>query len=197
MKDPDGRLEGDRPRETDEAHRQEPLLTWDRAFAAGSAAAGGKGWNLARLARYGFAVPRGGVVAASVCAELFRAPDVAALAAPLATVTPDEVGSDDVQARLAALLDLVVRTGLPPAARAAVGRFLNEAGLEGRPFAVRSSAAAEDGAGAAFAGVHESFLGGACCARPTTAGGCVGTTCSWRPPPTPAGPRCSCAPRRW
>ena len=148
-----------RPRDTPEAHPQEQVLTWDRAFPAGSAAAGGKGWNLARLARYGFAVPRGGVVAASVYAELFRTPDVAALAAPLAAVTPDEVGSDDVQARLAALRDLVVRTGLPPAARAAVGRFLNETGLADRPLAVRSSAAAEDGAGAAFAGIHESYLG--------------------------------------
>ena len=159
MKDPDGRLAAERPREADEAHRQEPLLTWDQAFAAGSAAAGGKGWNLARLVRYGFAVPRGGVVAASVYAELFRTPDIAALAAALAAVTPDEVGSDDVQARLAALRDLVVRTGLPLAARAAVGRFLTEAGLEGRLLAVRSSAAAEDGAGAAFAGIHESLLG--------------------------------------
>ena len=160
MKGPASRLPADGPpRHTPEAHRQDQVLTWEQAFAAGSAAAGGKGWNLARLARYGFAVPRGGVVAASVYAELFRTPDVAALAARLATVTPDEVGGDDVQARLAALRDLVVRTGLPPAARAAVGRFLEEAGLEGRPLAVRSSAAAEDGAGAAFAGVHESFLG--------------------------------------
>ena len=148
-----------RPRDTPEAHRQEQVLTWDQAFSAGSAVAGGKGWNLARLARYGFPVPRGGVVAASVYAELFRTPDVAALAAPLAAVTPDEVGNDDVQARLAALRDLVVRTGLPPVARAAVGRLLSEAGLEGRRLAVRSSAAAEDGAGAAFAGVHESYLG--------------------------------------
>ena len=152
-------LAGGRPRDTPEAHRQEQVLTWDQAFAAGSAAAGGKGWNLARLARYGFAVPRGGVLAASVYAELFRTPAIAALAAALAAVTPDEVGSDDVQARLAALRGLVVRTGLPPAARAAVGRFLNEAGLDGRPLAVRSSAAAEDGAGAAFAGIHESLLG--------------------------------------
>ena len=159
MKDPDGRFAAERPRESDEAHRQEPLLTWDQAFAAGAAVAGGKGWNLARLARYGFAVPRGGVVAASVYAELFRTPDIAALAAALAAVTPDEVGSDDVQARLAALRDLVVRTGLPPDAREALGRFLNETGLDGRPLAVRSSAAAEDGAGAAFAGIHESLLG--------------------------------------
>ena len=157
MKDPDSRSIADRPR--DEVHEREPLLTWDQAFAAGSAMAGGKGWNLARLARYGFPVPRGGVVAASVYAELFRTPEVAALAAPLATVTPDEVASNDVQARLAALRDLVVRTGLPPAAGAAVGRFLNETRLADRPLAVRSSAAAEDGAGAAFAGIHESYLG--------------------------------------
>ncbi len=135
------------------------LLTWDQAFAAGPAVAGGKGWNLARLVRYGFAVPRGGVVAASVYTELFRTPDVAALAAPLATATLDDIGNGDLDGRLAALRELVVRTGLPPAARAAVGRFLNEAGLEGRPLAVRSSAAAEDGVGAAFAGIHESYLG--------------------------------------
>ena len=135
------------------------MLTWDQAFAAGSAVVGGKGWNLARLARYGFPVPPGGVVAASVYAQLFRTPDVAALAAPLATVTPDDVGSADVQARLAALRDLVVRTGLPPATRAELGRFLNRAGLDDCPLAVRSSATAEDGADAAFAGVHESCLG--------------------------------------
>ena len=137
----------------------DPLLTWDEAFAASSAAVGGKGWNLARLARYGFTVPRGGVVAASVYAELFRTADVAALAAPLATVTPADVERADVQAQLATLRDLVIRTGLPPAVRQAVGRFLARAGLEGRPLAIRSSAVAEDGADAAFAGVHESHLG--------------------------------------
>ena len=135
------------------------LLTWDQAFAAGSAVAGGKGWNLARLVRYGFAVPPGGVVAASVYAELFRKPDVAALAAPLATATLDDIGNGDLDGRLAALRELVVRTGLSPATRAAVGRFLDQTGLGDRPLAVRSSAVAEDGAAAAFAGVHESCLG--------------------------------------
>ena len=141
------------------ADPHDPLLTWDDAFTAGAAVVGGKGWNLARLARYGFAVPRGGVVAASVYAELFRTAEVAALAAPLATLTPADVERADVQAQLAALRDLVIRTGLPPAVRQAVGGFLDRAGLEGRPLAVRSSAVAEDGAGAAFAGVHESHLG--------------------------------------
>ncbi len=144
---------------TREADPHDPLLTWDAAFAAGSAVVGGKGWNLARLVRYGFAVPRGGVMAASVYTDLFRTADVAALAAPLAAVAPDDVERADVQTQLAALRDRVVRAGLPPAVHEAVGRFLAQAGLEGRPLAVRSSAVAEDGADAAFAGVHESRLG--------------------------------------
>jgi rifampicin phosphotransferase len=38
------------------------LLTWEEAFGAGPLVCGGKGYNLARLARYGFRVPRGGVL---------------------------------------------------------------------------------------------------------------------------------------
>jgi len=38
------------------------ILSWKEAFAAGPARCGGKGWNLARLARYGFKVPAGGVL---------------------------------------------------------------------------------------------------------------------------------------
>ena len=90
---------------TGESDPSAPLLTWDQAFAAGTAVVGGKGWNLARLVRYGFAVPRGGVVAASVYAELFRTADVAALAAPLAAVTARGAERADVQAQLAALRD--------------------------------------------------------------------------------------------
>ena len=150
--------DGRRPQSTDAGAARDLVLTWDKAFAAGIPVVGGKGWNLARLVRYGFAVPSGGVVAASVYTELFRAPDVAALAEPLATVPADEIDNEDVRARLAALRDCVIRTGLTSATRAAVGRFLSQAGLDDRPVAVRSSAVAEDGTDAAFAGVHESCL---------------------------------------
>ena len=139
--------------------QREQFLTWDEAFAAGPAVVGGKGWNLARLVRYGFAVPPGGVVPTSVYTELFRAPAVAALAAPLGAATLDDIGSHELAARLDALRELVIRTGVSPATRAAVGRFLEQAGLEQRPLAVRSSAVAEDGAVTAFAGIHESYLG--------------------------------------
>ena len=151
--------DGRRLQSNDAAGGRGPVLTWDEAFAAGIPVVGGKGWNLARLVRYGFAVPSGGVVAASIYTELFRAPDVAALAEPLATVTADEIDNEDVRARLATLRACVIRTGLTSAARAAVGRFLSQAGLDDRPVAVRSSAVAEDGTDAAFAGIHESYLG--------------------------------------
>ena len=38
------------------------FLNWPEAYLAGPDACGGKGYNLARLARYGFRVPRGGVL---------------------------------------------------------------------------------------------------------------------------------------
>ena len=39
-------------------------LSWQEAYQAGAAVCGGKGYNLARLARYGFRVPRGFVLPA-------------------------------------------------------------------------------------------------------------------------------------
>jgi pyruvate,water dikinase len=38
------------------------FLDWQEAYGAGPSVCGGKGFNLARLARYGFRVPRGGVL---------------------------------------------------------------------------------------------------------------------------------------
>ncbi len=40
------------------------MLTWKEAFDAGPARCGGKGYNLARLHRYGFGIPDGGVLPA-------------------------------------------------------------------------------------------------------------------------------------
>jgi len=40
------------------------FLSWHDAYEAGASVCGGKGYNLARLARYGFRVPRGGVLPA-------------------------------------------------------------------------------------------------------------------------------------
>jgi pyruvate,water dikinase len=38
------------------------FLSWPGAYQAGASVCGGKGYNLARLARYGFRVPRGSAI---------------------------------------------------------------------------------------------------------------------------------------
>lgn len=38
------------------------FIDWVKAYDAGTQSVGGKGWNLARLVRYGFKVPPGGVL---------------------------------------------------------------------------------------------------------------------------------------
>ena len=48
------------------------FLGWKQAYEAGPAACGGKGYNLARLARYGFRVPRGGVLPAGASVSAIR-----------------------------------------------------------------------------------------------------------------------------
>ena len=38
------------------------FISWDQAFKSGAIQVGGKGWNLARLDRFGFKIPPGGVL---------------------------------------------------------------------------------------------------------------------------------------
>ncbi|HEV2445862.1 MAG TPA: PEP/pyruvate-binding domain-containing protein, partial [Candidatus Sulfopaludibacter sp.] len=85
------------------------FLSWQEAYRAGPNVCGGKGYNLARLARYGFRVPRGGVLP---------------VGAPLS----------------------------------AIRQGMERLGFADAKVAVRSSATAEDGARASFAGIHRSFL---------------------------------------
>ncbi|KLU58759.1 phosphoenolpyruvate synthase [Peptococcaceae bacterium CEB3] len=42
------------------------FFSWPEAFLTDTETVGGKGWNLARLDRYGFGIPRGGVLSAAV-----------------------------------------------------------------------------------------------------------------------------------
>ena len=110
------------------------ILTWDEAFAAGPQVSGGKGYNLARLARYGFRVPAGGVLPASVYRRTMS----------------DPVRRTAIQRGEPAALD--------PDVRAAVCDFLDRHGLVGDRIAVRSSATAEDSTRASFAGIYLTLL---------------------------------------
>jgi len=56
------------------------VLAWEEAFTAGPETCGGKGYNLGRLHRYGFRIPRGGVIPAGWYAEILKLAPEGALA---------------------------------------------------------------------------------------------------------------------
>lgn len=123
------------------------ILTWEETFQAGPARCGGKGFNLARLHRYGFAVPRGGVLPAGVYSEFIHSFGIgrfSSIAADEAVAAAKDLG---------ALRAQIERARLPDNVRDAIRGFLPDATL-----AIRSSAVAEDGMKASFAGIHRSTL---------------------------------------
>jgi pyruvate,water dikinase len=135
-----------------------PLLSYAEAERAGPSVVGGKGWSLGRLARYGFPVPDGAVLAADAYRAHLEASHLGTQRAALAGVPATEADSPAAVARLDAIRARIEATPLPSAVVEAIGAFLDRSGLGARPLAVRSSATAEDGAEASFAGIHESVL---------------------------------------
>jgi rifampicin phosphotransferase len=138
----------------------DPVLDWAGAYAAGRAIVGGKGWNLARLDRYGFPVPRGVVVRTvayeAVMAHARRTSGDAC--ERLARVGEDEVNDDTVVADLDSVRRAILMSPLPASVVAAVDDALGQTLRDGLAVAVRSSVADEDGHDASFAGIYESIL---------------------------------------
>jgi rifampicin phosphotransferase len=127
-------------------------LTWAEASEAGPLRAGGKGWNLGRLHRYGFPVPPGAVLTAEAYREHLAGCGVAA-SLPLTGI--DDVTAPDAAARLEAVRAAIAAAPLPAPVRETA--LALAAGLR-FPLAVRSSATGEDGAAASFAGIHRTYL---------------------------------------
>ncbi|MHC4342817.1 MAG: PEP/pyruvate-binding domain-containing protein, partial [Planctomycetota bacterium] len=116
------------------------LLGYEEAIRSGVEVVGAKALNLARLARYGFAVPEGFVVPAEVYRQ--RLGEI----------------SHDRRSDLEAVRDLLRNGSLHgPSARSIEAR-LEELGWSKTPLAVRSSAVGEDGTLRSFAGIHASRL---------------------------------------
>lgn len=135
------------------------VLDWERAVTAGPQVVGGKGWNLARLARYGFRVPQGVVLVAAAYEAFIEQNGLRELVKDVADrLTADDLTTPAGQERLNALRNGMRKGILPLEVTAAVLAGLAGAGLAGQPLAVRSSATHEDGEQATFAGIHDSFL---------------------------------------
>ena len=119
------------------------LSGWKSILEAGLTHVGGKAWNLARLARYGFAIPAGQAIPATAYRQWLAAsrlePELIA-----AAEQPDDQ-------RAAALAAVTARLAEIPSG-------VDLSVLAGGPLAVRSSALQEDAATTSFAGIHISCL---------------------------------------
>lgn len=133
-----------------------PLAAFGRADLA---VAGGKAANLGELIRAGFPVPDGFVVTTDAYADVLDALDLhaAILALVPADAPGDGSGQDEAYATAAeAIADLITARPVPDAVAARITAAYRALG-DG-PVAVRSSATAEDLAGASFAGQQDTYL---------------------------------------
>ena len=132
------------------------VLAFQRVALSDSARVGGKSAHLGDLARAGFAVPPGYAITTEAFDALVR-DRVDALLAGL-----DLADIDGVERRSEAARELVEGLEIPTEIREAIAGAYDElgklVGLDEPPVAVRSSAVAEDGADASFAGMQSTFL---------------------------------------
>lgn len=135
------------------------FLSWPEAFQAGVEAAGGKGWNLGRLDRYGFNVPAGGVLTAGAYQSFIEENNLLeAIEKITQSVNVDNIGDKDVEEEFHLIREKIKAGRISPYIQEELTAKLKKSGIIDRPLAVRSSATAEDSGKASFAGVHESFL---------------------------------------
>ncbi len=135
------------------------FFNWSEAFTAGVEAVGGKGWNLARLERYGFTVPVGGVLSADAYKAFIKENNLSGDIAKIsARVTVANITEKEIEEELLKLREKIKAGLFPVYIQEELIAELKGMGILSKPLAVRSSATCEDSARASFAGMHDSFL---------------------------------------
>ena len=134
------------------------FLNWDEAFNATAAQVGGKGYNLARLHRYGFQIPAGGVLTSRVYRDFLESNRVSDHINVVALIKAESVLDPAIEKTLTEIREKISNGQVPEICIQELSKQLTSLKLADKPVAVRSSATAEDSATASFAGVHESFL---------------------------------------
>ena len=135
------------------------FLNWDEAFKAGVEAAGGKGWNLGRLQRYGFNVPVGGVLAAGAYQSFMAENNLSDYPVEITqNITIDNIEEKETKQKLHLIREKIEAGHIPGYIEEELIANLKDMGILDKPLAIRSSATAEDSGKASFAGIHDSFL---------------------------------------
>ena len=135
-----------------------PIVRWFADLGrTDTAEVGGKGANLGELTKAGLPVPPGFVVTASAYLASMDAGGVRAELQECFDDTRERADDPEALAQGAARLrDLVRKAGLRDDVRNAVREAFEQLGTD-VAVAVRSSATAEDTAGASYAGMHETY----------------------------------------
>ncbi len=133
-----------------------PLLLrqWDEIIAAGVEQAGGKGWNLAQLARYGLPVPKVMIIPVRVAQQWLGNSGLKESVAQAVEC----MLNDGNQELLLELQESLLSVALPAGLLHSINEAITDSSWHAQPLAIRSSAAAEDSATASFAGIHRSRL---------------------------------------
>ena len=129
------------------------FLTWDEAFLSGVQQVGGKGWNLGRLAQYGFKIPIGGVLTISAYDEFIKHNRLQDMVDNISqSVTAGNIEETHNQDSLSQLREKIKVSSLPQPIIEELKTRLDSLGIFERPLAIRSSASAEDSAKALLCG---------------------------------------------
>jgi pyruvate,water dikinase len=135
------------------------LFNWDEASQFGVQVVGGKGWNLGRLARYGFRVPKGGVLTTQAYEEFIEQNKLQDLIENISkSLNAGNRDEAEFKGSLVQLRERIIVSTIPQQIVDDLTIKLSNQGILERPLAVRSSASAEDSMNMSFAGIHESFL---------------------------------------
>jgi phosphoenolpyruvate synthase/pyruvate phosphate dikinase len=118
---------------------------------------GGKGANLARLARMGAPVPPGLCVTTTAFWRFLEVNGLLTQFESLSVIAGVETESEQVKLKLASLRQAIAEAEMPEQLTGALVQALRELSAEAR-FAVRSSATSEDLEEASFAGQYDTFL---------------------------------------
>lgn len=134
------------------------IFDYEKTYELGADMVGGKAWNMARLSRWGFCVPRGIVVATTLYEEVLQRPKISKLVVAAQEITANNIAEPASAALLERLRAQIIQATFSNAQLEELSNEMDTAELTNAPLAVRSSATGEDGAEHSFAGIHESYL---------------------------------------